>query len=145
MESFYPKGNWVKWKSRIEESVESLIKWVFEKTVNKSWQSRCNGSHIYCGNSFFCHNPTAYFQYFFFRRNRSAQLLSPSSLFYSPFPLSLFSFFNMNIVHVNILYNICQVFSPVFQFFSLLSFYNFKRTDSQKRIGSFISPHNIIL
>lgn len=40
MESFYPKGNWVKWKSRIEESVESLIKWVFEKTVNKSWQSR---------------------------------------------------------------------------------------------------------
>ena len=44
MESFYPKGNWVKWKSRIEESVESLIKWVFEKTVNKSWQSRweCN-------------------------------------------------------------------------------------------------------
>ena len=39
MESFYPKGNWVKWKSRIEESVESLIKWVFEKTVNKSWQS----------------------------------------------------------------------------------------------------------
>ena len=35
MESFYPKGNWVKWKSRIEESVESLIKWVFEKTVNK--------------------------------------------------------------------------------------------------------------
>ena len=40
MESFYPKGNWVKGKSRIEESVESLIKWVFEKTVNKSWQSR---------------------------------------------------------------------------------------------------------
>lgn len=40
MKSFYPKGNWVKWKSRIEESVESLIKWVFEKTVNKSWQSR---------------------------------------------------------------------------------------------------------
>lgn len=38
MKSFYPKGNWVKWKSRIEESVESLIKWAFEKTVNKSWQ-----------------------------------------------------------------------------------------------------------
>ena len=34
------KGNWVKWKSRIEESVESLIKWAFEKTVNKSWQNR---------------------------------------------------------------------------------------------------------
>lgn len=44
MKSFYPKGNWVKWKSRIEESVESLIKWAFEKTVNKSWQNRweCN-------------------------------------------------------------------------------------------------------
>lgn len=41
MKSFYPKGNWVKWKSRIEESVESLIKWAFEKTVNKSWQNRC--------------------------------------------------------------------------------------------------------
>ena len=40
MKSFYPKGNWVKWKSRIEESVESLIKWAFEKTVNKSWQNR---------------------------------------------------------------------------------------------------------
>lgn len=40
MKSFYPKGNWVKWKSRIEESVESLIKWAFEKTVRKSWQSR---------------------------------------------------------------------------------------------------------
>ena len=40
MKSFYPKVNWVKWKSRIEESVESLIKWVFEKTVNKSWQNR---------------------------------------------------------------------------------------------------------
>lgn len=39
MKSFYPKGNWVKWKSRIEESVESLIKWAFEKTVNKSWQN----------------------------------------------------------------------------------------------------------
>ena len=36
MKSFYPKGNWVKRKSRIKESVESLIKWVFEKTVNKS-------------------------------------------------------------------------------------------------------------
>ena len=42
MKSFYPKGNWEKWKSRIEESVESLIKWAFEKTVNKSWQNRCN-------------------------------------------------------------------------------------------------------
>lgn len=40
MKSFYPKGNWVKWKSRIEESVESLIKWAFEKTVNKSWQNK---------------------------------------------------------------------------------------------------------
>lgn len=40
MKSFYPKGNWVKWKSRIKESVESLIKWAFEKTVRKSWQSR---------------------------------------------------------------------------------------------------------
>ena len=40
MKSFYPKGNWVKRKSRIKESVESLIKWVFEKTVRKSWQSR---------------------------------------------------------------------------------------------------------
>lgn len=40
MKSFYPKGNWVKWKSRIEESVESLIKWAFEKTVRESWQSR---------------------------------------------------------------------------------------------------------
>lgn len=38
MKSFYPKGNWVKRKSRIKESVESLIKWVFEKTVRKSWQ-----------------------------------------------------------------------------------------------------------
>ena len=47
MKSFYPKGNWVKWKSRIEESVESLIKWAFEKTVNKSWQNRweCNLIH----------------------------------------------------------------------------------------------------
>lgn len=42
MKSFYPKGNWVKRKSRIKESVESLIKWVFEKTVRKSWQSRWN-------------------------------------------------------------------------------------------------------
>ena len=67
------------------------------------------------------------------------------AVFYTGLGAALFSFFNMNIVHVNILYNICQVFSPVFQFFSLLSFYNFKRTDSQKRIGSFISPHNIIL
>ena len=40
MKSFYPKGNWVKRKSRIKESVESLIKWVFEKTVRKSWQNR---------------------------------------------------------------------------------------------------------
>lgn len=40
MKSFYPKENWVKRKSRIKESVESLIKWVFEKTVNKSWQNR---------------------------------------------------------------------------------------------------------
>ena len=40
MKSSYPKENWVKQKSRIKESVESLIKWVFEKTVNKSWQSR---------------------------------------------------------------------------------------------------------
>lgn len=48
MKSFYPKGNWVKWKSRIEESVESLIKWAFEKTVNKSWQNRweCNSQEI---------------------------------------------------------------------------------------------------
>ena len=44
MKSFYPKGNWVKWKSRIEESVESLIKWAFEKTVNKSWQNRWESS-----------------------------------------------------------------------------------------------------
>lgn len=44
MKSFYPKGNWVKWKSRIEESVESLIKWAFEKTVNKSWQNRWDSS-----------------------------------------------------------------------------------------------------
>ncbi len=44
MKSFYPKENWVKRKSRIKESVESLIKWVFEKTVNKRWQNRweCN-------------------------------------------------------------------------------------------------------
>lgn len=40
MKSFYPKGNWVKRKSRIMESVESLIKWAFGKTVNKSWQNR---------------------------------------------------------------------------------------------------------
>ena len=40
MKSFYPKENWVKRKSRIKESVESLIKWAFEKTVNKSWQNR---------------------------------------------------------------------------------------------------------
>jgi len=46
MKSFYPKGNWVKWKSRIEESVESLIKWAFEKTVNKSWQNRWDSSYI---------------------------------------------------------------------------------------------------
>ena len=49
MKSFYPKGNWVKWKSRIEESVESLIKWAFEKTVNKSWQNRWKSlSKIIC-------------------------------------------------------------------------------------------------
>ena len=48
MKSFYPKGNWVKWKSRIEESVESLIKWAFEKTVNKSWQNRwANNKSLY--------------------------------------------------------------------------------------------------
>lgn len=46
MKSFYPKGNWVKRKSRIKESVESLIKWVFEKTVNKSWQNRWDSSYI---------------------------------------------------------------------------------------------------
>lgn len=46
MKSFYPKGNWVKWKSRIEESVESLIKWAFEKTVNKSWQNRWETKYI---------------------------------------------------------------------------------------------------
>lgn len=46
MKSFYPKGNWVKWKSRIEESVESLIKWAFEKTVRKSWQSRCRANSL---------------------------------------------------------------------------------------------------
>lgn len=46
MKSFYPKGNWVKWKSRIEESVESLIKWAFEKTVNKSWQNRWIGDKM---------------------------------------------------------------------------------------------------
>ena len=40
MKSFYPKGNWVKRKSGIKESVESLIKWAFEKTVRKSWQNR---------------------------------------------------------------------------------------------------------
>lgn len=40
MKSFYPKGNWVKRKSKIKESVENLIKWAFEKTVNKSWQNR---------------------------------------------------------------------------------------------------------
>ena len=40
MKSFYPKGNWVKWKSRIEESVESLIKWAFEKTVNTLVKSK---------------------------------------------------------------------------------------------------------
>lgn len=46
MKSFYPKGNWVKRKSKIKESVENLIKWAFEKTVNKSWQNRwgCNCS-----------------------------------------------------------------------------------------------------
>ena len=47
MKSFYPKGNWVKRKSRIKESVESLIKWVFEKTVRKSWQSRWK-KHLNC-------------------------------------------------------------------------------------------------
>lgn len=46
MKSFYPKGNWVKRKSRIKESVESLIKWVFEKTVRKSWQSRCRANSL---------------------------------------------------------------------------------------------------
>ncbi|MGS6958361.1 hypothetical protein AB7045_002375 [Clostridioides difficile] len=46
MKSFYPKGNWVKRKSKIKESVENLIKWAFEKTVNKSWQNRC----ISCNN-----------------------------------------------------------------------------------------------
>lgn len=50
MKSFYPKGNWVKRKSRIKESVESLIKWVFEKTVRKSWQSRwvTNANFAFC-------------------------------------------------------------------------------------------------
>lgn len=46
MKSFYPKGNWVKRKSRIKESVESLIKWVFEKTVNKSWQNRWENNFL---------------------------------------------------------------------------------------------------
>lgn len=46
MKSFYPKGNWVKRKSRIKESVESLIKWVFEKTVNKSWQNRWGNNFL---------------------------------------------------------------------------------------------------
>ena len=46
MKSFYPKGNWVKWKSRIEESVESLIKCAFEKTVNKSSQNRGETKYI---------------------------------------------------------------------------------------------------
>ncbi len=40
MKSFYPKRNWVKWKSIITESVENLVKGAFEKTVNKSWQNR---------------------------------------------------------------------------------------------------------
>lgn len=40
LKSFYPKRNWVKWKSIITESVENLVKGAFEKTVNKSWQSR---------------------------------------------------------------------------------------------------------
>lgn len=59
MKSFYPKGNWVKWKSRIEESVESLIKWAFEKTVNKSWQNK------WLSNLTFTSNPWN-FQGFFF-------------------------------------------------------------------------------
>ena len=46
MKSFYPKINWVKWKSRIRESIESLIKWEFEKTVNKSWQNRWETTQI---------------------------------------------------------------------------------------------------
>lgn len=46
MKSFYPKGNWVKRKSRIMESVESLIKWAFGKTVNKSWQNRCRANSL---------------------------------------------------------------------------------------------------
>lgn len=40
LKSLYPKRNWVKWKSIITESVENLVKGAFEKTVNKSWQSR---------------------------------------------------------------------------------------------------------
>lgn len=46
MKSFYPKGNWVKRKSKIKESVENLIKWAFEKTVNKSWQNRWDSKLI---------------------------------------------------------------------------------------------------
>ena len=46
MKSFYPKGNWVKRKSGIKESVESLIKWAFEKTVRKSWQNRWIGDKM---------------------------------------------------------------------------------------------------
>ncbi|MSC86524.1 LacI family transcriptional regulator, partial [Eubacterium sp. am_0171] len=30
----------------IEESVESLIKWAFEKTVNKSWQNRWDDEEL---------------------------------------------------------------------------------------------------
>lgn len=60
MKSFYPKGNWVKWKSRIKESVENLIKWAFEKTVRKSWQNRWDSNYnIYSCNE----NPkTKHFQ-----------------------------------------------------------------------------------
>ena len=46
MKSFYPKGNWVKRKSKIKESVENLIKWAFEKTVNKSWQNRWDSNFL---------------------------------------------------------------------------------------------------
>ena len=64
MKSFYPKGNWVKWKSRIEESVESLIKWAFEKTVNKSWQNR------WLSNLNYAFNPWKFQGFFFFFNER---------------------------------------------------------------------------
>ena len=47
LKSFYPKRNWVKWKSIITESVENLVKGAFEKTVNKSWQSRWHSNLVF--------------------------------------------------------------------------------------------------